>query len=260
MKTYSRRSALDGSRSGSDTAPSGVNQSKSNANTCPSDTTYTRRCLAEPATLCTSSYRSSVPKSRRVTFLRVFEQEGFACPVCGERMHLRALVLGPPATLRVLQGLKRSLRQGPGPALDAALRCVAAPQRRGTDRCIWGLWTTPEQLLQDSVLARRSSGWAPELAPPPPVRGASTTSMRRDRNRRRLSSAIRGSILDEVVLGDATVVTVDLAEPVTLAAERLQGFVYGVSPFNAYTYGLGFDCEGCAATLSEPSHCEDGAP
>ena len=68
-----------------------------------------------------------------------------------------------------------------------------------------------------------------------------------------------GSIVDEIVLDDATVVAVDLAEPVTLVAERLQGFVYGVSPFNAYTYGLGFDCEGCAATLSEPSSCDGGA-
>ena len=66
-------------------------------------------------TLC-ATYR---PASRWVPWRdllwRVFEQDGFACPVCGERMHLRALVLGPPATLRVLRGLKRSLRQARAP-------------------------------------------------------------------------------------------------------------------------------------------------
>ena len=43
---------------------------------------------------------------------RVFDVDGFECPLCDQRMRLRAVVL-PPATLRVLGGLERACRGPP---------------------------------------------------------------------------------------------------------------------------------------------------
>jgi hypothetical protein len=50
---------------------------------------------------------------------RAFEVDGWACPNCGRRMELRAVVMGP-ATLAVLGGLRRSAR-GPPPGAVAAV-------------------------------------------------------------------------------------------------------------------------------------------
>lgn len=36
---------------------------------------------------------------------RVFGVEGWQCPECGERLVLRAVVIHPPATSKVLSGL-----------------------------------------------------------------------------------------------------------------------------------------------------------
>ena len=43
---------------------------------------------------------------------RVFEVDGFECPLCDQPMRLQAVVL-PPATLRVLDGLERACRGPP---------------------------------------------------------------------------------------------------------------------------------------------------
>jgi hypothetical protein len=40
--------------------------------------------------------------------LRVFGRDGFACPRCGRRMELRTIVIGTPATNRILDGLSKS--------------------------------------------------------------------------------------------------------------------------------------------------------
>ena len=47
---------------------------------------------------------------------RVFRVDGFACPGCGGPLGLRCVVLNPPATRRILDGLRRAT--GP-PGLDA---------------------------------------------------------------------------------------------------------------------------------------------
>lgn len=36
----------------------------------------------------------------------------------------------------------------------------------------------------------------------------------------------------------------------------VRGFAYGVSDFNAYSYGLGYDCEDCGPDLAVPASCE----
>jgi len=41
--------------------------------------------------------------------LRVFSQDGFACPRCNRRMTLRAIVIGAPATTEVLDGIDRAV-------------------------------------------------------------------------------------------------------------------------------------------------------
>jgi hypothetical protein len=43
---------------------------------------------------------------------RVFEVDGFECPLCDQPMRLQAVVL-PPATLRVIDGLERACRGPP---------------------------------------------------------------------------------------------------------------------------------------------------
>ena len=48
---------------------------------------------------------------------RVFRVDSFACPGCGGALALRCAVLNPPATRRILDGLRRAA--GP-PGLDAA--------------------------------------------------------------------------------------------------------------------------------------------
>ncbi len=48
---------------------------------------------------------------------RVFRVDGFACPGCGGPLTLRCMVLNPPATRRILDGLRRAT--GP-PGLDLA--------------------------------------------------------------------------------------------------------------------------------------------
>ncbi len=48
---------------------------------------------------------------------RVFRVDGFACPGCGGPLALRCVVVNPPATRRILDGLRRAT--GP-PVLDAA--------------------------------------------------------------------------------------------------------------------------------------------
>ena len=47
---------------------------------------------------------------------RVFGTSGFTCPRCGSQMRLRAIVVGPPATTRILAGLAHSSRAPPAPA------------------------------------------------------------------------------------------------------------------------------------------------
>ena len=47
---------------------------------------------------------------------RAFRVDGFACPGCGEPLTLRCVVVNPPATRRILDGLHRAT--GP-PGLDA---------------------------------------------------------------------------------------------------------------------------------------------
>jgi len=54
---------------------------------------------------------------------------------------------------------------------------------------------------------------------------------------------------------DGEVESLDLEKPVALAGPRLRGFVYGVRELDAYGYGLGWDCEGCAAGLRDPATC-----
>lgn len=48
---------------------------------------------------------------------RVFSVGGTRCSRCGKPMHLRAVVVGPPATLRVLAGLRKSARAPPSSPL-----------------------------------------------------------------------------------------------------------------------------------------------
>jgi hypothetical protein len=48
---------------------------------------------------------------------RVFGTQGWLCPTCGTQMTLRAVVVRPPATIRVLRGLHRAARAPPGVAL-----------------------------------------------------------------------------------------------------------------------------------------------
>jgi hypothetical protein len=48
---------------------------------------------------------------------RVFRVDGFACPGCGGPLALRCVVVNPPATRRILDGLRRAT--GP-PGLDLA--------------------------------------------------------------------------------------------------------------------------------------------
>jgi hypothetical protein len=61
--------------------------------------------------------RRTAPSSRWVSWAellhRVFGLDGWACPLCGQQMVLRAVVLGPPATFRVLEGLARAARGPP---------------------------------------------------------------------------------------------------------------------------------------------------
>ena len=47
---------------------------------------------------------------------RVFSVNGFACPLCGERMKVRAVVIWPPATTTILDCLSAARSRGP-PAL-----------------------------------------------------------------------------------------------------------------------------------------------
>ena len=54
---------------------------------------------------------------------RVFRVDGFACPGCGGAFALRCVVVNPPATRRILDGLRRAT--GP-PGLD-----LAGNDRRG---------------------------------------------------------------------------------------------------------------------------------
>ena len=44
---------------------------------------------------------------------RTFDVDGWACPSCGERMRLRAVVKGPPASERILRGLAAACRGPP---------------------------------------------------------------------------------------------------------------------------------------------------
>ena len=45
---------------------------------------------------------------------RVFGVDGWQCPTCHERMHLRCVVVNPPATRKIIDGLDRAT--GPPPA------------------------------------------------------------------------------------------------------------------------------------------------
>ena len=49
---------------------------------------------------------------------RVFSSDGMACPECGKRMQVRAIVL-PPATMEMWEGLRKSARDPPGVPLTA---------------------------------------------------------------------------------------------------------------------------------------------
>jgi hypothetical protein len=42
---------------------------------------------------------------------RVFSVDGLLCPGCGGRLELRAIVIGPPATKRILDGLARAVQK-----------------------------------------------------------------------------------------------------------------------------------------------------
>lgn len=42
---------------------------------------------------------------------RVFSSDGFACPRCGRRMHLRAIVIGAPATTETLAGIVAAVQR-----------------------------------------------------------------------------------------------------------------------------------------------------
>ena len=57
------------------------------------------------------------PRSRWVAWAdllhRVFGRDEWACPHCRQPMVLRAVVVGPPATFRVLEGLARAARGPP---------------------------------------------------------------------------------------------------------------------------------------------------
>ena len=52
---------------------------------------------------------------------RVFGVEGWRCPACGERMVLRAVVIHPPATSKVLSGLSGIGRAPPAVGMVAPL-------------------------------------------------------------------------------------------------------------------------------------------
>ena len=59
------------------------------------------------------------PTSRWVPWARllwrVFEVDGYECPNCSGRMRLRALVQGPPATVKVVRSLRRSAQRARPP-------------------------------------------------------------------------------------------------------------------------------------------------
>lgn len=60
---------------------------------------------------------------------RSFGVDGWACPHCGQRMRLRAVVL-PPATLKILRGLQAACRAPPGAEVlraEASLPVGATP-------------------------------------------------------------------------------------------------------------------------------------
>ena len=80
---------------------------------------------------------SSVMAAPRSAAERVFRVDGFACPGCGGPLALRCVVVNPPATRRILDGLRRAT--GP-PGLDAAGDDIYAQiskmaAERGNCRC-----------------------------------------------------------------------------------------------------------------------------
>jgi len=50
---------------------------------------------------------------------RVFSSDGFACPRCGQRMHLRAMVIGAPATTETLAGIVAAVQRATASAAVA---------------------------------------------------------------------------------------------------------------------------------------------
>ena len=62
-----------------------------------------------------------VHEARSELLKRVFGVDGWECPDCGKRMQLRTVVVGSPASMRIVSGLLRST----GPP---------APRRGGDDQ------------------------------------------------------------------------------------------------------------------------------
>ncbi len=74
------------------------------------DTKRSKVTLWGSISSCPNSY--TLPILWSTLLKRVFEVDGFECPLCDQPMRLQAVVL-PPATLRVLDGLEQACRGPP---------------------------------------------------------------------------------------------------------------------------------------------------
>ena len=76
----------------------------------------------EPRPLVPESHRRRPRRWRTWSQLlwRVFGLDGWLCPHCTKPMKLRTVVIGPPATIRVIDGLERAARAGPAPPAAVA--------------------------------------------------------------------------------------------------------------------------------------------
>ena len=82
-------------------------------------------CPAGPEPSPRKLTRSPSPTSKWVAWgallKRVFGESGFACPVCHAELELRAIVDGPPASQRIVRGLRRCFTRSRGPPADTAM-------------------------------------------------------------------------------------------------------------------------------------------
>ena len=81
---------------------------------------------------------------------RVFDRDPMACPHCGSRMQLRAVVLGRHATTRILEGLTVATGARAPPLSDATVASRGSPP-----------WRTPGR---PGGVCVRVGAWHPEEA------------------------------------------------------------------------------------------------